>query len=46
MSEISTTLQAKLDDLEKRNSVAMVGGGAKRIEKHKQGGRFNSSRTR
>lgn len=42
MSEISTTLQAKLDDLEKRNSVAMAGGGAKRIEKHKQGGRLTA----
>ncbi len=30
----------KLQDLENRNEQAMLGGGAKRIEKHKQGGRL------
>ncbi len=40
MEEIST--QARLKDLESRNEAAMAGGGAARIEKHKQGGRLTA----
>ncbi len=39
-SEITT--QKRLKDLEHRNETAMAGGGAARIEKHKQGGRLTA----
>ena len=39
MSEI---MLQKINDLEKRNDVAMSGGGADRIAKHKQGGRLTA----
>ncbi len=42
MSEVSTGIQAKLADLEKRNEAAMAGGGAARVAKHKQGGRLSA----
>lgn len=42
MSLDPTSIQAKLEDLEKRNSTALAGGGAKRIEKHKAGGRLTA----
>ncbi|MGZ3742899.1 MAG: acyl-CoA carboxylase subunit beta [Pseudobdellovibrionaceae bacterium] len=38
--EETNTLQQRLSDLEKRNEQAMLGGGASRIAKHKQGGRL------
>ncbi|MGZ3769698.1 MAG: acyl-CoA carboxylase subunit beta [Bdellovibrio sp.] len=41
-TEISSGIQARLNDLEKRNEVAMSGGGATRIAKHKQGGRLTA----
>lgn len=40
--EVSSGLQAKLNDLEKRNEAAIAGGGAARIAKHKQGGRLSA----
>src|SRR5579871_5606034 len=39
-SEITT--ETRLQDLEKRNELAMQGGGANRIAKHKQGGRLTA----
>ncbi|QDK47242.1 acyl-CoA carboxylase subunit beta [Bdellovibrio sp. HCB185ZH] len=42
MSEVSSGIQAKLADLEKRNEAAMAGGGAARVAKHKQGGRLSA----
>lgn len=42
MSEVSTGIQAKLADLERRNEAAMAGGGADRIAKHKKGGRLTA----
>jgi len=39
-SEITT--EKRLKDLEHRNEAAMAGGGAARIEKHKQGGRLSA----
>lgn len=41
-TEISSGIQARLNDLEKRNEAAMAGGGAARIAKHKQGGRLTA----
>lgn len=41
-TEVSLGVQAKLAGLEKRNEVAMAGGGASRISKHKQGGRLTA----
>ena len=41
-TEISSGIQARLNDLEKRNEAAMAGGGAARIAKHKQGGRLSA----
>lgn len=41
-TEISSGIQARLNDLEKKNEVAMMGGGAARIAKHKQGGRLTA----
>ncbi|HEY8270575.1 MAG TPA: acyl-CoA carboxylase subunit beta [Pseudobdellovibrionaceae bacterium] len=38
--EETNTLQQRLFDLEKRNEQAMLGGGASRVAKHKQGGRL------
>lgn len=35
-------IEEKLKDLEKRNDLAMEGGGASRREKHKQGGRLTA----
>ena len=40
MEEITT--QVRLQDLERRNDLAMQGGGANRIAKHKQGGRLTA----
>ncbi|MGZ3746108.1 MAG: acyl-CoA carboxylase subunit beta [Pseudobdellovibrionaceae bacterium] len=40
--EETNTLQQRLSDLEKRNEQAMLGGGASRIAKHKQGGRLTA----
>lgn len=40
--ESELTTSARLKDLEKRNENAMQGGGAARIEKHKQGGRLTA----
>jgi len=37
-----STIQEKLMDLEKRNELAMEGGGPGRREKHKQGGRLTA----
>lgn len=41
-TEISSGIQARLRDLEKRNETAMAGGGAARVAKHKQGGRLSA----
>lgn len=41
-TEISSGIQGRLNDLEKRNEAAMAGGGAARIAKHKQGGRLTA----
>ena len=40
--EIDQNTQLKLQDLERRNEVALQGGGASRIAKHKQGGRLTA----
>lgn len=40
--EISSGIQARLNDLEKRNEIAMSGGGPARIAKHKQDGRLTA----
>lgn len=40
--EIENTTKAKLKDLESRNDLAILGGGQKRIEKQKQGGRLTA----
>ncbi|MBK9324620.1 MAG: methylmalonyl-CoA carboxyltransferase [Bdellovibrionaceae bacterium] len=40
--EETNSLQQRLSELEKRNESAMLGGGASRIEKHKQGGRLTA----
>ncbi len=40
MEEISTELRIK--DLDRRNELAMAGGGPARLEKHKQGGRLTA----
>lgn len=40
--ETENKLQMQLKDLEKRNELAMLGGGAGRLEKHKQGGRLTA----
>lgn len=40
--EIPTTTKGKLQDYEKRNESALVGGGMDRIEKHKAGGRLTA----
>lgn len=37
-----TKLELKLAELEEKNDQAMLGGGAKRLEKHKQGGRLTA----
>lgn len=41
-SEITSGIQAKLADLAKRNDIALAGGGAAKIAKHKQGGRLSA----
>lgn len=41
-TEISSGIQGRLKDLEKRNEAAMAGGGSARIAKHKQGGRLTA----
>ncbi|MFN7728813.1 MAG: acyl-CoA carboxylase subunit beta [Bdellovibrio sp.] len=40
--ELEQVTQAKLQDLERRNEVALQGGGAARTGKHKQGGRLTA----
>lgn len=35
-------MQKKIDELEKRNEVALAGGGADKIAKHKKGGRLSA----
>jgi propionyl-CoA carboxylase beta chain len=40
--ELEKSTQARLADFEQRNEVAMAGGGAARIAKHKQGGRLTA----
>ncbi len=40
--EEDKTLQSRLNDLDKRNAEAMLGGGAARIAKHKQNGRLSA----
>ena len=40
--EVPQTTAAKLEDLEKRNEGAFVGGGEERIKKHKQGDRLTA----
>ncbi len=35
-------MQKKIDDLDKRNDVALAGGGAEKLAKHKQGGRLTA----
>ncbi len=40
--EVEHKTQARLQDLEKRNEVALDGGGASRVAKHKQGGRLTA----
>ncbi|PWU17079.1 MAG: methylmalonyl-CoA carboxyltransferase [Bdellovibrio sp.] len=40
MNELNT--EARLHDLEKRNELAMQGGGINRLSKHKQGGRLTA----
>jgi len=40
--ESELTTSARLKELERRNEAAMQGGGAARIEKHKQGGRLTA----
>jgi propionyl-CoA carboxylase beta chain len=40
--ETEITTEKRLKDLELRNEAAMAGGGAARIEKHKQGGRLTA----
>jgi propionyl-CoA carboxylase beta chain len=40
--DIEITTKARLQDLERRNELASEGGGAKRIAKHKQGGRLTA----
>lgn len=40
--EETSTLQRRLAELDKKNEQAMQGGGAARIEKHKQGGRLSA----
>lgn len=37
-----SSIQEKLKDLEKKNELAMEGGGAARVEKHKMGGRLTA----
>jgi propionyl-CoA carboxylase beta chain len=41
-TQIPSTTREKLDDYEKRNAAAFVGGGVDRIEKHKSGGRLTA----
>lgn len=41
-TEKKTKLQMRLDDLEKRNEAAILGGGAAKLAKHKQGGRLTA----
>lgn len=41
-TEAPSTTKEKLDDYEKRNEAAFVGGGVNRIEKHKSGGRLTA----
>lgn len=36
------TTQSRIKDLEQRNEAAMAGGGAAKIQKHKQGGRLTA----
>jgi propionyl-CoA carboxylase beta chain len=40
--ETESIIQQRLRDLELRNEEAMMGGGAKRVAKHKQGGRLTA----
>lgn len=40
--ELEQSTKSKLQDLEKRNEKAMIGGGLDRIAKHKQGGRLTA----
>lgn len=40
--EVDKNTQSKLMDLERRNEVALQGGGAARLAKHKQGGRLTA----
>ena len=40
--ESEITNQSRLQDLERRNDIALQGGGANRIAKHKQGGRLTA----
>lgn len=41
-TETSSGIQARLQDLKKRNDQALAGGGASKIAKHKQGGRLSA----
>ncbi len=41
-TENTNSLKSRLADLERRNEQAMLGGGANRIAKHKQGGRLTA----
>lgn len=41
-TEISSGIQARLKDLQKRNELSLAGGGASKIAKHKQGGRLTA----
>lgn len=40
--ENDSLMQQRLQDLEKKNELAMLGGGAARLAKHKQGGRLTA----
>src|SRR3954464_14096644 len=40
--EVPHTTAAKLQDLERRNETAFVGGGEDRVGKHKEGGRLTA----
>jgi propionyl-CoA carboxylase beta chain len=42
LMENESTTQARLQDLERRNETAMLGGGTTRVAKHKQGGRHTA----
>ncbi len=39
---MNEVMQKKIDDLERRNDIALAGGGAEKIAKHKLGGRLSA----